>query len=279
MRFLSISLLRRVALGAALTAATAAAACGGSKPAPVTPAETPTAAAAGGPGESTPPSPETAATPPATSAPETAPAEEAKPAPEAPKFEVKETAETELGTAPAGMGLKVGSKAPDGALLDITGATVKLSAIFAKGPTFVVFYRGGWCPFCNSQLHNLTEAKGEFDQRGVQLVAISVDQPGEEAKTQAKLGVPFPMLSDSQLKLHNAYKIVHKTSAEEREKLASYGVDLATYSGQPHGNFATAAIFFVDKGKIRWAHVGEDYQTRPSPKQMLAVADQLAAKK
>jgi peroxiredoxin len=251
------------------------AACGGgSKPA----TETPVAAAAGGAGESTPPSPETAAAPPATSAPEAPPAEEAKPEP--PKFEVKETAEDQLGTAPAGLGLKVGAKAPDGSLLDISGATVKLKALYAKGPTFVVFYRGGWCPFCNAQLHNLTEAKAEFDQRGVQLVAISVDQPGEEAKTQAKLGVPFPMLSDSKLTVHTAYKIVHKTSAEERAALSGYGVDLASYSGEQHGNFATAAIFYVDKGGvIRFAHVGEDYQTRPSPKQMLAIADQQAAAK
>ena len=273
----SRSFTRSLTLSFGVAAALFGAACGGgSKPAP----ETPVAPAAGGAGEATPPSPETAATPPATSAPETAAAapEEAKA--EEPKFEVKETAEAELGTSPAGMGLKVGAKAPDGSLLDITGATVKLKALYAKGPTFVVFYRGGWCPFCNSQLHNLTEAKPEFDQRGVQLVAISVDQPGEGAKTQAKLGVPFPMLSDSKLTVHNAFKIVHKTSAEERAALSGYGIDLASYSGQQHGNFATAAMFYIDKkGVVRFAHVGEDYQTRPSVKQMLAIADQQAAAK
>jgi peroxiredoxin len=249
-----------------------AAACGGAaKPA------TETAAAAPSPAAATAPAPETAVTPPAAA---TAAPEEAKPAPQAPTFEVKETAENQLGTTPAGLGVKVGAKAPDGSLLDLTGATVKLSALYAKGPTFVVFYRGGWCPFCNSQLHNLTEAKPEFDKRGVQLVAISVDQPGEEAKTQAKLGVPFPMLSDSKLTVHTAYKIVHKTSAEERAALSGYGIDLAAYSGEQHGNFATAAIFYVDKGGvIRFAHIGEDYQTRPSPKQMLAIADQQAAAK
>ncbi len=249
-----------------------AAACGGSK----STTEVPVGPAAGGPGESTP-------TPVVDAAPvDAAPAPQAEapaPPPEAPKFEVKETAEAELGTAPAGMGLKVGAKAPGGTLPDVAGANVKLATLYAKGPTFVVFYRGGWCPFCNAQLHNLTEAKAEFDKRGVQLVAISVDAPGEEAKTQAKLGVPFPMLSDSKLTVHNAYKITHKTSAEERQALSGYGVDLAAYSGQAHGNFATAAIFYVDKGGvIRFVHVGEDYQTRPSVAQMLVIADKLAKK-
>jgi peroxiredoxin len=236
------------------------------------------------------PAPMAEATPPATapSPPEGTAVAPPEPAPQAdmpaearpqePQFAVKETAEAELGTAAAGLGLKVGSKAPDGALPDVSGATVKLSALYKKGPTFLVFYRGGWCPFCNSQLHNLTEAKPEFDKRGVQLVAISVDQPGEEAKTQAKLGVPFPMLSDSKLKVHGAFKIVHKTTAEERQLLSGYGVDLQAYSGESHGNFATPAIFYVDqRGVIRFAHVGEDYQTRPSPKQMLAIADKLAS--
>lgn len=254
----------------ALSLSAALLACGGSKSS----TETPVGTAAGGPGETTPPPADAA---PADAPAPTPPADAAPPVAEAPKFEVKETAADQLGTTPTGLGLKVGVRAPDGSLPDVSGATVKLSALYAKGPTFVVFYRGGWCPFCNSQLHNLTEAKAEFDKRGVQLVAISVDSPGEEAKTQAKLGVPFPMLSDSKLVVHNAYKIVHKTSPEERQALSGYGIDLQAYSGEAHGNFATAAMFYVDKkGVIRFVHVGEDYQTRPSPAQMLVIADKLA---
>lgn len=258
---------------ASLTIAASAACGGSSNPNAAKPIAAPPVA------EATPapePAPEVAQTtplesPPQADAPADAPAQE-------PRFEVKETAEAELGTAAAGLGLKVGSKAPDGALPDVSGATVKLSALYKKGPTFLIFYRGGWCPFCNAQLHNLTEAKAEFDKRGVQLVAISVDSPGEEAKTQAKVGVPFPMLSDSKLKVHGAFKIVHKTTAEERATLGGYGIDLKAYSGESHGNFATPAIFYVDqRGVIRFAHVGEDYQTRPSPKQMLAIADKLGA--
>jgi peroxiredoxin len=222
-----------------------------------------------------------AAAPPA---PAPAPTAEAAPAPAAEAAkpampQVAATPEEKLGTAAAGLGLKVGDKAPDATLPDVTGAMVKLSALYAKGPTFVIFYRGGWCPFCNSQLHNLTEAKAEFDKRGVQLVAISVDKPSEEAKTQAKLGVPFPMLSDSKLTVQSAFKIVHKTGAEEQAALAGYGVDLQAYSGETHKNFATASLFYIDRGGvIRFVHVDEDYKTRPSPAQMLAVADRLAKK-
>jgi peroxiredoxin len=189
------------------------------------------------------------------------------------------TPDDRLGTAPAELGLKIGDRAPDGTLPDVTGAAVKLSTLYASGPTFIIFYRGGWCPFCNAQLHNLSEAKAEFDKRGVHLVAISVDKPGEEAKTQAKQGVPFAMLSDPKLVVHEAFKIVHKTSPEEQQALAGYGVDLAAYSGEAHKNFATPAVYFVDKGGvIRLAHIDTDYKTRPSVAQMLAIADRLAKK-
>jgi peroxiredoxin len=179
-----------------------------------------------------------------------------------------------LGTAPPGLGIQVGARAPDAALKGISGKVQKLSDLYATGPVFIVFYRGGWCPFCNLQLHELTQAKPEFDRRGVSLIAISVDQPSEEAKTQAKHGIPFPMLSDSQLVAHRAFNVVHVPSDAERHALAGYGVDLAAYSGENHGRFAVPSIFLVDRsGIVRFAHVDQYYKTRPSAQQMLAVVD------
>jgi peroxiredoxin len=199
---------------------------------------------------------------------------------EPPRMTLGVTADDKLGLAPAGFGLAVGTAAPDGSLPDVTGATQQLAAIYTKGPTFVVFYRGGWCPFCNVQLHELTVAKPEFDRRGVQLVAISVDQPSQEAATQAKHGVPFAMLSDSKLTVHQAFKVVHVPSPEEAKALAGYGIDLAGYSGEQHGNFAVPAVFLIDRGgMIRFAHVDEDYKVRPSVAQLLAVADKVLASK
>jgi peroxiredoxin len=202
---------------------------------------------------------------------------EVAPAPAGPML--GETAEAKLGTAPPGFGLAVGQRAPDATLEDLTGKKQKLSELYKSGPTFVVFYRGGWCPFCNLQLHDLAAAKADFDKRGIRLVAISVDKPSEEAKTQAKDGVPFPMLSDSKLTAHKAFKVVHATSDEEQKKMAGFGVDLGAYSGEAHKSFAIPSVFLVDKtGVIRFAHVDEDYKTRPSAKQLLGVADKLGLK-
>jgi len=190
-----------------------------------------------------------------------------------PTFALTDTADGKLGTVPAGMGLKVGSKAPSLTLDSVTGGQESLADLYAKGPTFVIFYRGGWCPFCNLQMHNLSLAKADFDKIGVKLVAISVDLPTEEAKMQAKHGVPFPMLSDPKLKAHQVFHVVHVAPEPEQKALAGFGIDLTAYSGESHKSFAVPSIFLVDKqGVIRFVHVDEDYKTRPTIKQMLAVA-------
>jgi peroxiredoxin len=174
---------------------------------------------------------------------------------------------------------QVGDAAPPIVLTDQHGAMFDVATLLAKGPVVVTFYRGGWCPFCNIQLHDLGAAKAEFDKRGVKLVAISVDKPSEEAKMQAKDGVPFPMLSDPKLVALKGFKVVHVADEEQIKKMTGFGIDLTSYSGETHKSFAVPAVYLVDKtGVVRFAHVDEDYKTRPSVKQLLGVADKLGAK-
>jgi peroxiredoxin len=198
----------------------------------------------------------------------------------APEMKLKMTADDKIGTAPEGLGLLVGAKAPTVSLLEIEGKEVPLADIYQQGPSLLVFYRGGWCPFCNLQLHELSESKAKFDALGVKLIAISVDVPSEEAKTKAKHNVAFTILSDSKLAAHDAFKVTKSNSEEEVKMLSGYGIDLGKYSGEKHSKFAVPSVFLVDKGGIvRFAHVDTDYQTRPSAAQLVtAVTKALAAK-
>jgi len=184
----------------------------------------------------------------------------------APAPKLIETPGAKLGTAPSGFGLDVGTQAPDVSLPDISGRTQHLGELYAQGRTL--------------QLHDFSVAKPQFDARGVAIVAISVDKPSEQARTQAKQGVPFPMLSDPKLVAHQAYRVVHVPGDEERRALDEYHLDLAAYSGESHGNFAVPAIFLVDRGgTIRFVHIDEDYTTRPSARQMLEVVDRIPTAK
>jgi peroxiredoxin len=241
-------------------------ACGGSAPAPAAPSQESQTNSVEKPGGSV----------------VTAPAPEAsgeKPAEKTPTMVLTETPADKLGSMPAGLGLKLGAKAPDATLTDVAGKTLKLSALYKEGATFIVFYRGGWCPFCNLQLQGLTAAKADFEAKGLKLVAISVDKPDEEAKTKAKHGVAFPMLSDSDLTAHKAFNVVQAPPEAEQKALAGYGINLESYSGKAHHNFAVPAIFLVDKtGAVKWMHIDEEYKTRPSAKQMIEVAAKALSK-
>jgi peroxiredoxin len=180
------------------------------------------------------------------------------------------TPEERLGTRPAGSGLAPGDVAPDASMTNISGETVTLSSLYAKGTTLVVFYRGGWCPFCNLQLHELAKRNADFQARGVSLVAISVELPSEESKTQAQHGITFPMLSDPKLEAHSLFNVVHRPDRKEISALKGFGVDLVARSGQKHQRFAVPGVFLVSKqGVVLWSHVDEDYTTRPSADQLL----------
>jgi peroxiredoxin len=225
--------------------------------------------------------PVAAAQPEVTSAkkPATATVANAKASDGAPKMVLTDTPADKLGSVPSGLGLKLGTKAPDVTLSDITGKPQKLSALYNEGPTFVVFYRGGWCPFCNLQLQGLTNAKADFDAKGLKIVAISVDKADEEAKTKAKHGLAFPMLSDGDMLAHKAFNVIHVAPEAEQKALLGYGINLEAASGKTHHSFAVPAIFLVDKtGAIQWMHIDEEYKTRPSAKQMIEVAEKFLKK-
>ncbi len=184
------------------------------------------------------------------------------------------TPSDKLGTLAPNTGIPVGQKIPDAHARDLGGHDTTLSSLYAKGPILLVFYRGGWCPFCNSEIHALTTAFPDYQKRGVTPVAVSVDTPDQEAKLKATYTIPFPVLSDSDATMIEAFHVVNKLSDEQLAKMKSFGLDIESYSGKTHHEIAIPAFFLVDRGGVvRWAHSDPDYKTRPSTAQLLAVID------
>ncbi|HEY1537149.1 MAG TPA: peroxiredoxin family protein, partial [Polyangiaceae bacterium] len=112
-------------------------------------------------------------------------------------IETSQTPAERIGVLAPNTGIPVGQKIPDVHARDLDGNDVALSSLYAKGPILLAFYRGGWCPFCNSEIHALTMAFPEYQKRGVTPVAVSVDMPTKEAQLKATYAIPFPVLSDS----------------------------------------------------------------------------------
>lgn len=73
------------------------------------------------------------------------------------------------------------------------GGQISLPDILQGSFGVVLFYRGSWCPYCNGQLRAFQRARETFEELGVKVVALSVD---DEATTQAlidKLKLTYPV--------------------------------------------------------------------------------------
>jgi len=179
-----------------------------------------------------------------------------------------------LGTLAPDTGIPVGQKVPDLPATDLDGKPVRLSSFYGKGPILLVFYRGGWCPYCNTEIHALTVAYPEYQKRGLTPVAVSVDKPEAEAKMKATYAIPFPVLSDSSAALIEAFRVVNHVDGATAAKLKGFGVDLEGYSGQTHHEIAIPSLFLVDRqGVVRWAHSDPEYTVRPTTEQILTAID------
>jgi peroxiredoxin len=179
-----------------------------------------------------------------------------------------------VGTLAPGTGIPVAQKVPDVQARDLDGKDVSLSSLYTKGPILLAFYRGGWCPFCNSENHALATAYPEYQKRGVTPVTVSVDTPDAEAKTKATYAIPFPVLSDSNASMIEAFHVVNKVDDATVAKMKGFGVDLEAYSGKTHHEIAVPSLFLIDRsGVVRWAHSDPDYKVRPSTAQILAAID------
>lgn len=191
------------------------------------------------------------------------------------KYLPNETDANKLGTNDRGIGLTPGVQVPSFSLLNHKGTPTALSDLLEQAPLLLVFYRGGWCPYCNMQIRQLTQAWPEFKARNFTPVLISADAVDAAALTSNAYEIPFPVLSDPELTAHTAFKVILEIDDETYQKYLKYGIDLEKWSGQKHHKIAVPSIFIIDSdATVRWAHTSKDYSVRPSPTQLLSVIDQ-----
>lgn len=169
-------------------------------------------------------------------------------------------------------GLPLGQKIDSVEIADINGEAYQIRQAWSEKPALVIFYRGGWCPFCNFQLRELAKEHDQLKAAGLQVVAISADTAEKAAMTRAQFDIPFPVLSDPKLIAHEAFNVVLQVNDERLEWYKSKGLILKDWSDQEHNKVAVASAFIVDQqGRVLFSHAPIDYATRPSIDQLLSV--------
>jgi peroxiredoxin len=166
--------------------------------------------------------------------------------------------------------LQVGAELPALTLSDATGRLVDLKALNASGPLVIVFYRGGWCPYCNLELREWQRLLPQLRERGALLVAISPQTPDNSLSTAEKNELAFPVLSDSSLVAARAFGIAFTLAPELVELYAKVGNDLPTLNGNGQWVLPLPATYLIDRhGLVAYAHVEADYRQRAEPQEVL----------
>lgn len=175
--------------------------------------------------------------------------------------------------------LAVGDSVPPLRLKNAEGKEFDLNAALAERPTTLVFYRGGWCPFCTRHLQELGQIQSRLKAAGVQVFAISPDSPGNVAKSDAKLDVPYTLLSDADARATRAFGLGFTVDAATREKYRGFGIDLQQASGHDHNVLPVPAVYLVNTdGTVIYRHYDPDYRQRLSAQELMeAVQKNLSA--
>ncbi len=170
-----------------------------------------------------------------------------------------------------------GQFVPDVILQTAFGKDINLKTLIESKPSLVIFYRGGWCPYCNRQMKGLLEVEQRIIDLGYQIIAISPDTP-ERLQAQ-KTGADFDVvrLSDNGLKAIRAfglgYYLDDNTANTYRDKL---GANLVTVEGESKVVLPVPAAYIFDtSGLVQFQYVNPNFRVRVSP-QLLFYAAQIA---
>jgi peroxiredoxin len=109
--------------------------------------------------------------------------------------------------------LEIGSDAPDFTLLEAPGKSVTLSEELEKGPVVLVFYPADFSSVCQEELCRFRDVLADFNELGANVLGISVDGIFSHAAFKEANGIQFPLLSDWDKKVIEAYDVVHENLA------------------------------------------------------------------
>lgn len=132
--------------------------------------------------------------------------------------------------------LEIGTKAPDFTLPDQNGKTHSLSDY--KGQKVVLyFYPKDNTPGCTKQACNFGELFPQFQEKGAVVIGISKDSVASHKKFEEKYGLPFTLLSDTELTVIQAYDVWKE---KKNYGKVSMGVVRTTYLIDEEGNILKA---------------------------------------
>lgn len=132
--------------------------------------------------------------------------------------------------------LEVGSKAPGFELPD-QNRTMRSLEEFKGKKVILYFYPKDNTPGCTKQACGFGELYPQFQEKDAVVIGVSKDSVASHKKFEAKYGLPFILLSDTELTAIQAYDVWQEKNMYGKKTM---GVVRTTYLIDEEGNIAKA---------------------------------------
>ena len=130
-----------------------------------------------------------------------------------------------------GRGLPIGSKVPAFREQDLlSGKTISSKTVYPQ-KTLLFFSEGVMCQACFEQIQGLQAVGSQLQSRGIRLVSITPDTPGDLRQAASQYGITTPLISDADRNMSDAFNTL----------------GLGMHSDMPGHAFA-----LIDKGRVLW---------------------------
>ena len=169
--------------------------------------------------------------------------------------------------------IKNSQEIPSAQIWNTDGEEIDLKEYVGDQASILVFYRGGWCPYCTRHLSALGQIKEQIDSLGFNLIGITPDDyTNLDSSIVRSENFDYALFSDKEANAMKAFginwKIDDKLFAKYKEK---YKLDVEWWSKSTHHMLPVPSIFIVKGGKIKLQHVDPKYSQRLSPELLLAM--------
>jgi peroxiredoxin len=172
--------------------------------------------------------------------------------------------------------LGVGQMAPvfDAHLVD--GDLYRFDPGQRSHPSVLIFYRGGWCPYCNNHLKEMQDAEPVLLDLGFEVLFLSADRP-EILYSSLRQEMPnYTLLSDASMEVSRAFGIAFVVDDATLARYKKAGLDLEAVSGYPHHQLPVPAVFVIDAaGVIQFVYANPDYRVRLDAEPLLEMAREI----
>lgn len=165
---------------------------------------------------------------------------------------------------------KVGEVVKNFSFVDQRGHKVDLASLKKTGDIVLLFYRGGWCPYCNMELQSYQRSLSKFKELGTTLIALSPEKPENAQATADANGLNFSVGTDENLSIARSFGLVFPVEGALKELYEKFKHPLNEANANGVWELPVPGVFVIGvDGKIRFASVNLDYRERLEPSEVI----------